>query len=166
MHSFGDPDVLGYEDVPTPIPGPTDVLVRVAAVSVNRTLDVGIRAGTYNIKPPLPHVLGCDPTGTVAQVGSDARGVAEGQRVMFKGSVPCRACPDCLAGRPADCKRPRQLGLTCWGGYAEYICVPAANLRVFPDSLSFAEASMIFRHFPQAFRLLEDTAGLQSGEWL
>jgi len=58
------------------------------------------------------------------------------------------------------------LGTTCWGGYAEYICVPASNLRAFPENLSFAEASMILRHFPQAFRLLEDTAGLQAGEWL
>jgi NADPH:quinone reductase-like Zn-dependent oxidoreductase len=166
MHEFGAPSVLRYEDVPTPTPGPTEVLVRVGAVSVNRSLDVRVRAGAYHVKPSLPHVLGCDPAGTVVQVGADVEGIAEGQRVAFKGSIPCGACPDCLGGRATSCKRGKQLGTTCWGGYAEYICVPASNLRPFPENLSFAEASMIFRHFPQAFRLLEDTAGLQAGEWL
>src|SRR6266571_882190 len=140
MHEFGAPSVLRYEDVPTPTPGPSEVLVRVSAVSVNRTLDVRVRAGEYHIRPPLPHVLGCDPTGTVVQVGNDVRSVVEGQRVVFKGNMPCGICADCLGGRASACRFTKQLGTTCWGGYAEYICVPAINLRVFPESLSFAEA--------------------------
>src|SRR5207248_408431 len=104
MHEFGGPEVLRYEEVPTPAPGPSEVLVKVAAVSVNRTLDCRLRAGTYTVRPPLPHVLGCDPTGTVAQLGADAMGVVEGQRVSFKGSVPCGECADCLAGQGRACK--------------------------------------------------------------
>src|SRR5437016_5339404 len=99
MHEFGEPSVLRYEDVPTPTPGPSQVLVKVAAVSVNRTLDVRVRAGAYHVRPPLPHVLGCDPAGTVVQVGNEVKGLAEGQHVVFKGSVPCGTCPDCLGGR-------------------------------------------------------------------
>lgn len=166
MHEFGPPDVLRYEDVPTPVPGPSEALVKVGAVSVNRSLDVRVRAGQYFHKPKLPHVLGCDPAGTVVQLGPGAEGVQEGQRVTFKGNIRCGECDDCHSGRPFACKNTKQLGTTCWGGYAEYVCVPASNLAAFPDRLSFAEASMINRHFPQAFRLLEDTAGLKSGEWL
>ncbi len=166
MHEFGEPSVLRYEEVPTPTPGPSEVLVKVGAVSVNRSLDVRVRAGLYHVKPSLPHVLGCDPAGTVVQVGREVKEVVEGQRVTFKGNIRCGNCPDCLAGRASVCKFSKQLGTTCWGGYAEYICVPATNLGAFPENLSFVEASMINRHFPQAFRLLEDTAGLQAGEWL
>src|SRR5439155_23848780 len=97
---------------------------------------------------------------------AEVQGALDGKNVVFKGSVPCGVCSDCLAGRITACRFRKQLGVTCWGGYAEYIAVPAINLQVFPENLSFAEASMIFRHFPQAFRLLEDTAGLQPGEWL
>jgi NADPH:quinone reductase-like Zn-dependent oxidoreductase len=135
-------------------------------VSVNRSLDVRLRAGNYFMKPELPHVLGCDPAGEIARLGAEVTGLAEGQRVTFKGNIRCGRCPDCLEGRPMLCKFSKQLGTTCWGGYAEYVCVPASNLGPIPDQLSFAEASMINRHFPQAFRLLDDTAGLKSGEWL
>ncbi|HEX6513394.1 MAG TPA: alcohol dehydrogenase catalytic domain-containing protein [Chloroflexota bacterium] len=166
MHDFGPPSVLRYEDVPTPQPRPTEVLIKVGAVGVNRSLDVRLRAGQYAIKPPLPHVLGCDPAGTVVEVGDEVGDVAVGERVTFKGMVRCGTCPACLAGRPTDCQAPKQLGTSCWGGYAEFLAVPASNLGPCPENLSLAEASMINRHFPQAFRLLEDSAGLRAGEWL
>lgn len=166
MHEFGPPDVLRFEDVPTPTPAPGEVLIKVGAVGVNRSLDVRLRAGNYAVKPPLPHVLGCDPAGTVVDLGPDVEGVTVGQRVTFKGLVRCGSCPECQSGRPAACKSPKQLGTTCWGGYSEYLAVPASNIGPCPDNLTLAEASMINRHFPQAFRLLEDTAELTSGEWL
>ena len=58
MREFGPPEVMRLEDVPTPIPGPGEVLVRVHAVSVNRTLDLAVRAGVYPAAVTLPHVLG------------------------------------------------------------------------------------------------------------
>ena len=165
MHEFGDPSVLHYEDVPKPTPGPRDALVKVAAVSVNNR-DLRVRAGTYNTKPALPHVLGWDPAGTVVEVGRDVTSLTEGSRVVYTGRIPCGKCSDCVAGRVAECKRSQQLGLDRWGAYAEYVCVPATNLLSIPENLSFAEASVIFRHFPQAFSLLEHTAGVQAGEWV
>lgn len=166
MHEFGHPSVLRCGDVPTPIPGSRDVLVKVAAVSVNRTLDCRVRAGDYHIRPPLPHVLGCDPAGTVVQVGDEIGELAVGDRVVFRGNVPCGNCADCLEGWTARCRFAMQLGTNCWGGYAEYVCARPSNFRAFPDRLSFAEACTIFRHFPAAFKLLEETAELQAGEWL
>src|ERR1051326_3593664 len=127
MHGFGPPSVLRYEDLPDPTPAPDEALLMVGAVSVNRTLDVRVRAGQYAVKPPLPHVLGCDPAGTVAALGGQVEGLARGQRVTFTGTVRCGECPDCLSGRASDCKHRKQLGTTCWGGYADYLCVPASN---------------------------------------
>lgn len=165
MHEFGPPEVLRYEDVPDSRPEGRDVLVKVVAVTVNN-LDVRLRSGGYHLEPSLPHVLGWDPAGTVAEVGPEVSNVTRGQRVVFKGRIPCGVCPQCSGGRSAACKRSQQLGLDRWGGYAEYVCVPASNLHSFPENLSFAEASVIFRHFPQAFSLLEETASLRAGEWL
>jgi NADPH2:quinone reductase len=165
MHQFGDPSVLRYEDVPTPAPGPSEVLVKVASVSVNN-LDLRVRAGTYYRLPTLPHVLGWDPAGTVVGVGSDVTELTAGQRVVFKGRIACGTCSPCQAGRPAGCTGVQQLGLDRWGAYADYVCVPAANLRTFPDNLTFADATVMFRHFPQAFNLLVQTAQMQPGEWV
>lgn len=166
MHEFGPPEVLRFEEVPKPKLKPWEVLIKVGAVGVNRSLDVRLRAGNYAVKPPLPHVLGCDPAGRVAEVGGQVEGVTVGQKVTFKGLVPCGICSECQAGRPKACQSPKQLGTTCWGGYVEYLAVPASNIGSCPENLTLAEASMINRHFPQAFRLLEDTAELKSGEWL
>ena len=62
--------MLRLEDVATPTPGSGEVLLKVHAVSVNRTLDLAVRAGEYARRPPLPHVLGVDPCGVVAAIGA------------------------------------------------------------------------------------------------
>ena len=72
FHAFGPPEVLGYEDVPDPFAGPGEMVVRVHAVTVNRTLDCLVREGHPSQKRrgvKLPHVLGVDPAGVVAAVG-------------------------------------------------------------------------------------------------
>jgi NADPH:quinone reductase-like Zn-dependent oxidoreductase len=163
MHRLGGPEVLQLEDVPTPRPAGDEVLLRVGAVSVNN-LDLRLRTGDYHRVPKMPHVLGWDPAGTVDEVGSAVTQVRVGDRVVSKGKIRCGHCPECVAGRP--CSKPEQLGLERWGAYAEYVCLPEANLRVIPDALSFVQASPIYRHFPQAFSLLEDTASVEHGEWL
>lgn len=164
MRRFGGPEVLQCEHVAAPEAGPDEVLVAVEAVSVNN-LDLRLRAGTYHRRPSLPHVLGWDPAGTVLQVGRAVTSVAAGDKVVFKGRIRCGTCAACGCGRPADCTRGQQLGLDRWGGYAEQLCVPAGNLRTFPANLSPAEASVVFRHFPQAFSLVDHAAAVRPGEW-
>jgi NADPH:quinone reductase-like Zn-dependent oxidoreductase len=69
-HEFGDPDVLKYEDVPDPQPGPGEIVVAVHSVTVNRVLDCAVRAGEQpqrGVKPP--QVGGVDPAGIVSAVG-------------------------------------------------------------------------------------------------
>lgn len=152
MHEFGGPDVLRYEDFPTPVPGPGEVLVEVHAVSVNRTLDLVVRAGAYGAPVKLPHILGVDPSGVVVAVGAGVSGRQVGDRVV---TLPWRGKP---VG-PLDA-----VGMQHLGGYAEFVKLPASATVPIPDGLDFAEATIVTRHAPQAFNLLRDRAGLKPGE--
>jgi NADPH:quinone reductase-like Zn-dependent oxidoreductase len=87
IREFGSPDVRRREEVPTPAPGPGEVLLRDHAVSVNRTLDLVVRAGKYAIPVKLPHILGVDPSGVVAAVGQGVTSPKVGDRVTTMHSV-------------------------------------------------------------------------------
>jgi NADPH:quinone reductase len=151
LREFGGPEVLRWEDVPTPAPGRGEVLIRVQAVSVNRTLDLQVRQDGGNYGVTLPLVMGCDPSGTVVAVGEGADPVKVGDRVAAFGFVGCGTCAHCAAGDHRRCVARKMLGVQCWGGYAEYLRLPAASCVAVPVAVSFADATVIARHFPLAF---------------
>lgn len=108
----GAPEVLEYVDVPTPVPGPSQVLVRAHTIGVNMA-EVHVRRGTYSRMPPLPAVPGIEMTGSIEAVGADVRGLTPGQPVYVSA---------------------RELPHRC-GCYAEYIAVdPAAVLPLRPGA--------------------------------
>ncbi len=149
FNAFGPPDVLHYEDVPDPAPGPGDLLIEVHAVSVNRVLDVDIRAGRaphYGVEPP--HILGVDPSGVVIDVGSDVQGFAAGDRVSVTMGMPG-------GGR---------YGLECNGGDAQLTIAPAASCVKVRDEIGFADATVISRHGPVAYNLLFNMGKLKAGQ--
>jgi NADPH:quinone reductase-like Zn-dependent oxidoreductase len=157
MREFGPPNVLRLEDVPVPEPGPGEVLIEVHAVSVNRTLDLLVRAGTYAHAHSLtlPHVLGVDPSGIIVAVGPGVTNRKVGDRVATTVQV----------GRtPAGL--PILLGVHVWGGYAEYVKVPADITHLIPDGLDFPTATIVTRHAAMAFHLLRDRIKVQPGEWV
>ena len=156
IREFGPPEVMRLEDVPTPSPGPDEVLIRVHAVSVNRTLDLAVRAGTYASRAALPHVLGVDPSGVVAAVGPAVTTRAVGDRVVTRQIL-----------RPATATAgPMLLGVHAWGGYAEYVTVPASATHPIPDGLDFVTATVVARHGPTALSMLRDVARVARGEWV
>jgi NADPH:quinone reductase-like Zn-dependent oxidoreductase len=149
FNAFGPPDVLHYEDVPDPAPGPGELLIEVNAVSVNRVLDVDIRAGRaphYGVEPP--HILGVDPSGVVIDVGSDVQGFAAGDRVSVTMGMPG-------GGR---------YGLECNGGDAQLTIAPAASCVKVRDEIGFADATVISRHGPVAYNLLFNMGKLEAGQ--
>ncbi len=166
LSEFGGPEVLRFQDVPVPAPAPDEVLVQVHAVSVNRTLDLRVRQGKYESGVTLPLVLGADPSGTVVSLGQGVNGLKLGDRVAVLSSLRCGMCQFCRAGEEGDCRSARHIGVHRWGGYAEYVSIPAANACPIPDGLSFPEATVISRHVPAAFNLLVNKAELQAGEWV
>ena len=164
IKDFGGPEVLRLENLPTPAPLAGEVLVRVHSVSVNRTLDLIVRAGNYPVKIQMPHVLGVDPAGVITQVGDGVDHLKVGDRVAVVSYMACRKCPPCRAAREDSCLNSRHIGLHRWGGYAEYVTAPARNAFKIPATVSFAEGSVITRHFPMAFNLLADKAEVKPGE--
>ncbi len=166
LSRFGGPEALRLMDAPRPTPGPGEVLVQVHAVSVNRTLDLRVRQGEYDPRLTLPLVLGADPSGLVVAVGQGVHEPKIGDRVAVLGQVRCGACEYCHAGEDGDCRYTRHIGVHRWGGYAEYVSVPAGNAGPIPASLSFSEATVISRHGSAAFHLLVNQAELRAGEWV
>jgi NADPH:quinone reductase-like Zn-dependent oxidoreductase len=166
LREFGGPDVLRMEDVEQPSPAAGEVLVQVHSVSVNRTLDLVVRAGKYPSDIKLPLVLGVDPAGVVVAAGEGVADPPVGARVAIVSMIACGECRYCREGEEANCTNSRHIGLHRWGGYAEYVAVPAKNVYVIPDNVSFADATVITRHFPMAFNLLVNKAELKSGEWV
>lgn len=156
MRAFGGPEVLRVEDVAVPRPGPGEVLIKVEAVSVNRTLDLAVRAGTYARPARLPHVLGTDPSGTIVALGDGVTARKAGDRVTTS--------PRIKAATPES--PPIILGVQAWGGYAQYVTLPAANTHVLPDTLDFGAATVVARHAPLAFNQLQARARVRPGEWV
>lgn len=161
QYSFGGPEVLEIAEVPDPKLGPHDVVIEVHAVSVNRTLDLAVRSGTYVRKPPLPHVLGVDPSGIVVATGDEVKDRKVGDRVFANLFVPSDS-PAAVFMREVG--RVQLLGVDIWGGYAEKVAVPAANTHLIPDGLSFEQATVLARHGPTALNLVERRGAIRAGE--
>lgn len=138
---LGSPDVIVYGELPRPVPGPTDVLVRVEAVAVNQ-VDTFVRSGAYRTPTPFPFVLGRDLVGTVAEVGPGATGFGVGERVWSHSLGH--------AGRQ---------GVT-----AGYGVVGADRLYHLPDGVDPARAAAVLHPVATAHLALFRHAGLKPGE--
>jgi NADPH:quinone reductase-like Zn-dependent oxidoreductase len=163
FHEHGGPEVLRYEGVPDPVPGPADVLVRVRACALNH-LDLWERGGLPNVRIPMPHVSGSDVAGDVVSAPA-ASGIAPGQRVMLQPGMSCGRCAACLSGRDNECPDYEVLGyLNHAGGYAELITVPLQNVIPIPDHIDFVRAAAFPLTFVTAWHMLITCARLGRAE--
>ncbi|WP_026876218.1 zinc-dependent alcohol dehydrogenase family protein [Jiangella gansuensis] len=136
------PGAITVRDVPTPEPGPGQVVVQVGACGICGT-DLHIAAGEF---PPSPYPLipGHEFAGTVAEVGPDVTtGVAVGDRVAVDPSLFCGHCRQCRRGRGNLCENWGATGDTVDGAFAEYVAVPASTCYLLPDHLSFAQGALV-----------------------
>ncbi|MFM9967698.1 MAG: zinc-binding alcohol dehydrogenase family protein [Burkholderiales bacterium] len=123
LHRFGAEDVLQYDEVAIPPPGPREILIKVQAAAINHR-DLFIRQnGNIHIGPAdLPLILGSEVTGTVAEMGSNISEFSLGQRVVALPAVQTRA-----AGTPG--------GKEYTGCYAQYVLARPQDTRPLPDDI-------------------------------
>jgi propanol-preferring alcohol dehydrogenase len=132
---------LRLDDVPEPVPGPGQVLVRIHAAGVCGT-DLHILDGM--IKPDsYPMTLGHEAAGVVESAPGGSS-FSRGDRVAVYNKIFCGACEQCLGGRHNICDtEPGQLGFNMDGGDAEYVAVPARNLVPVPAEVDLATAAVL-----------------------
>jgi NADPH2:quinone reductase len=138
LKGFGGPEVLELGEAPRPSPGPGQVLIRIAATSVNRA-DLQQRAGNYAPPPGESEILGLECAGVIEALGDGVGGWRVGDRVMTL-----------LGG----------------GGYAEYATAAAGTLMPIPDHLDLVRAAAIAEVWITAFLNVFREAGLRPGETL
>lgn len=152
LHRVGGPMVV--EDVPVPVPGPGDVLVRVKACNIVPNLANILANWTtwfpQNPLPALPAIFGLDPAGVVEQVGADVYGFQVGDRVYVNPGRYCGGCTACRRGGHVDCESyafagyfgftasaSRLLDRYPYGGLAEFTVAPQYSLVKLSDAISF-----------------------------
>jgi NADPH:quinone reductase-like Zn-dependent oxidoreductase len=162
LREYGPPDVLRYEEVPDPVPRDGEIRIRVHAATVNRVLDVSLRAGHEQYRGPvLPLILGVDCAGVVDAVGPHVGRWRVGDRVAAAGVMPLETCAEDGSGY----KGPQgMMGIKRPGGFAELVAVPACAAVALPERLDFHRAAVILRHVPTAWNLLMHVAELKRGE--
>lgn len=135
IHTHGGPEVMQWEDVPTPEPGPGEAVVKHAAVGLNY-IDVYFRTGLY--KAPLPATIGMEGAGTITALGADVTDLKIGDRVAY-------------AGGPI-------------GAYATERSIAADRLVPLPEGIDFNTGAAMMLQGMTAQYLLRRTFRVQSGQ--
>jgi alcohol dehydrogenase len=140
---FHGPNDIRVEEVPRPIAGTGDAVIRITLTTICGT-DLHILRGEYSVKPGL--VIGHEPVGVIEELGESVTGYKIGDRVLVGAITPCGQCRACLSGQWAQCGHGEgveaiggwRFGNTINGAQAEYLLVPnaQANLAKIPDQLS------------------------------
>jgi NADPH:quinone reductase-like Zn-dependent oxidoreductase len=137
-HTPGGPDTLRVEELPSPTPGPGELLVRVRAAAINYP-DVLIIEDKYQLKPPRPFAPGGEIAGEVIGLGEGVEGWSQGDRLI---AVPG------------------------FGSLVEEIVIPAASAFRLPDSRSFTEGAALLLTYATSIHALWDRGRLQAGQTL
>jgi NADPH2:quinone reductase len=139
VYQFGGPEVLAVHEVPTPKPGPGEVLVRVRAAGVN-PYDTYMRNGAYPVKPALPYTPGSDAAGTIEAVGEGVTKVKLADRVYT--------------------------AMTLTGAYAEYALARENQVYPLPEKISFPQGAGLWVPYGTAYTALRHHADARAGEIL
>lgn len=161
FYESGQP--LKIEEVPTPKPGPGEVLVKVAACGLCHSDLHYLDHGTPTFKKP-PLILGHEPSGTVAQLGEGVEKWSEGQRVLLPTIFACGVCSACRAGRDNVCERKLMLGNDVDGAFAEYILAPQHAMFDIPEEIPLEESSVIADAITTPFHAVNVRGKVQPGD--
>lgn len=136
VNAFGEPDTCRVQDLPDPVAGDGEVLVRVHACAANY-VDLLVFRGLYQFLPDLPFVPGKGPAGEVVATGTGVHRVAPGDRVLAMAEK---------------------------GGYGELVTVDQAQVHRIPPTLTYPDAASMSLVFDTAWVALHARARLQAGE--
>ncbi len=134
------PHYAVVKEVPYPTPRTGEVVIRVEQVGICGT-DFHIYEGEF--LSPYPIIPGHEFAGTIHELGEGVEGLRIGDRVTADPSLFCGRCLYCLTNRGNQCADWGALGNTVNGSMAEFVAVPARNVVIIPDSMSFATAAFI-----------------------
>jgi NADPH:quinone reductase len=137
VHQFGGPEVLQLEEVPTPQPGPGQVLIKVHAIGVN-PYDTYMRGGGYAIKPQLPYTPGSDAAGVVEAAGPGVTRVKPGDRVYTARTVT--------------------------GAYAEHTITLEAQAQRLPPNITFEQGAAVWVPYGTAYHAIYQEAKVRASE--
>jgi propanol-preferring alcohol dehydrogenase len=116
---------LEIQEVPAPVPGPNDILVKVEASGLCHT-DIHAARGEWPVKPQPPFIPGHEGIGRIEDVGSEVRSRHRGDRVAVAWlGYACGECRACIGGWETLCERQRNSGYSVNCAFAEYVSVPA-----------------------------------------
>ncbi|MFL9988749.1 zinc-dependent alcohol dehydrogenase [Paraburkholderia sediminicola] len=135
------PRQFELRDVPVPEYGASDVLIKVERCGICGT-DLHIYHGNYSANR-LPLIPGHEFSGTIAEMGSDVKGLRVGQPVTADINLGCRSCFYCRKNEILNCAQMVQLGIHVNGGMAEYVRVPAYAVVPLPAAMSIEEGTMV-----------------------
>ncbi len=141
---FYGPRDIRIEEVPDPVPGPGEAVVRVTVAGICGGDLHEYRAARQLYPTPYPRpAQGHELAGDVFAVGPGTEGVAPGDRVAVQPMLSCGECERCLAGRFALCPRLEHIGVARPGGFAELCVAPTENLYRLPDAVGYEEGALL-----------------------
>jgi len=136
IRKYGKPDVLEVREADDPAPGPGEVRIRVRASGINFA-EIMARQGLYQDAPPPPMVVGYEVSGVIDAIGEGVTDRSEGQRV---------------------------LAMTRFGGYADTVCIDAAQTHVMPEQMTFEEGAALPVTYLTAYHMLFNVFRARAGD--
>src|ERR1051325_10413685 len=155
------PDQLRIDDLPSPQPGPRQVLIEIKAAALNQ-LDLWVRKGIPGV--PLPVIMGADAAGVVREVGSGVTQFKPGDRVVGQPGAGCGLCQECKDGRENYCLRYGIAGEHFDGYQAQLVALDESMTLPMPAAISFEEAAAIPLVFLTAWEMIVNKARVRPGD--
>ena len=163
VRAFGKPLVI--EDVPMPVPGPGEILVKVKACGVCHT-DLHAASGDWPVKPVPPFIPGHEVAGVVVALGPDVTDFKPGDAVGVAWlHDACMRCEYCETGWETLCEHQHNTGYSVNGGFAEYVVASAAFAARLPAGVDFAAIAPILCAGVTTYKGLKETEA-RPGEWV
>lgn len=163
VHAFGQPLVL--EEVPIPVPGPGEVLVKIVSTGVCHT-DLHAADGDWPVKPTPSFIPGHEGAGIVAAVGPGVNNLKEGDPVGIAWlHDACGGCEYCVGGWETLCESQHDSGYSVNGTFAEYAIGSAAYVARLPGNPDFAALAPILCAGVTTYKGIKETEA-KPGEWI